>query len=348
MRIAVDAMGGDHAPAAVVAGAVAAARELGTQIVLVGPDAALRAELARHPRDGLTIEVVDAPEVIEMHESPAMALRRKRRASIVVATDLIRDGRADAVVSAGHTGAAMGAALLGLGRIPGVDRPAIAGVLPTTGDTPAILLDVGANVDCKPHHLQQFALMGSVYANRVLGILSPRVGVLSNGTEEGKGNDLTNATSQLLRSSPGLQFIGNVEARDIFSGVADVVVCDGFVGNIAIKVGEGLALAIRSIVKGELGGWRGRLLRLYLAPLAGKVRRLYRRIDYREYGGAPLLGINGVCVIAHGSSNARAIRNAIRVATEGVAHNFVAEIQTQLPALNAVAQTAEEVEPRRV
>lgn len=256
-------MGGDHAPAAVVAGAVAASRELGTRIVLVGPDTAVRAELARHARDGLAIEIVDAPEVIEMHESPAMALRRKRRASIVVAMDLIRDGHAEAVVSAGHTGAAMGAALLGLGRIAGVDRPAIAALLPTLGDTPAILLDVGANVDCKPHHLEQFALMGSVYAKEVLGIASPRVGVLSNGTEEGKGNDLTNATTQLLRASPGLRFAGNVEARDIFSGVADVIVCDGFAGNVALKLGEGLALAIRSIVKGELVGWRGRLLRLY-------------------------------------------------------------------------------------
>lgn len=340
MKIAVDAMGGDHAPAVVVAGAVAAARELGTQIVLVGPEARVRGELLRHRADGFGIEIADAPEVIEMHESPAMALRRKRRASISVAVELIRDGRADAVVSAGHTGAAMGAALLGLGRIPGVDRPAIAAVLPTLATTPVILLDVGANVDCRPHHLQQFALMGSVYANRVLGIATPRIGVLSNGSEEGKGNDLTNATSQLLRASPGLQFVGNVEARDIFSAVADVVVCDGFVGNIALKIGEGLSLAIRSIVKGELVGWRGRLLKLYVAPLVGKVRRLYSRIDYREYGGAPLLGINGVCIIAHGSSNARAIRSAIRAATEAVAHDFVQEIRTQLPALNAVGTTA--------
>lgn len=337
MRIAVDAMGGDHAPQAVVAGAVAAARELGTQIALVGPQGRIRAELASHRAGNLQIELVDAPEVIEMHETPAMALRRKRRSSIVVAIELVRDGRADAVISAGHTGAAMGSALLGLGRISGVDRPAIAAVLPTLGRSPVILLDVGANVDCKPHHLQQFALMGTVYSSRVLGVAAPRVGVLSTGTEEGKGNDLTTATAELLRASPALTFVGNVEARDIFSGVADVVVCDGFVGNVALKIGEGLSLAIRSIVKGELVGWRGRLLKLYVAPLIGKVRRAYRRIDYREYGGAPLLGINGVCIIAHGSSNARAIRNAIRVATEGVTHNFVQEIRTQLPALNAAA-----------
>lgn len=337
MRIAVDAMGGDHAPDAIVAGAVVASRELSPQILLVGPRARMEAELARH-RGRSDIAVVDAPEVIEMHESPGMALRRKRGASIVVAMELLRAGQADAVVTAGHTGAAMGAALLGVGRIPGVDRPAIAAVLPTVGTHPTILLDVGANVDCRPRHLQQFALMGTVYANRVLGIPNPRVGVLSNGSEEGKGNDLTISTSMLLRQSPGLNFVGNVEARDIFAGVADVIVCDGFVGNIALKVGEGLALAIRNIVKDELRGLRGRLLRLYLAPLVGKVLQLYRRIDYREYGGAPLLGINGVCIIAHGSSNARAIRNAIRAAADGVTQGFVAEIRTQLPALNAVTQ----------
>jgi len=333
MRIAVDAMGGDHAPEAIVAGAVAAARELGADVVLVGPDARVRAELARH-RSGPPLEVVDAPEVIEMHEAPAMALRRKRRSSIVVAVELVKSGRADAVVTAGHTGAAMGAALLGLGRIPGVDRPAIAAVLPTQAEKPAILLDVGANVDCKPHHLLQFALMGSAYAHRVLGTASPRVGLLSNGSEEGKGSELTLAAAPLLRAS-GLNFVGNVEARDFFLGVADVVVCDGFVGNVTMKFGQGLALAIRNIVKEELRGIRGKLLRLYLAPLVGSILRLYRRIDYREYGGAPLLGIDGVVIVAHGSSNARALRNAVRVAAETVAHGFVDELRTRMPALPA-------------
>jgi glycerol-3-phosphate acyltransferase PlsX len=331
MRIAVDAMGGDHAPEAIVAGAVAAARELGAEIVLVGPDARVRGELARH-RGAPAVEIVDAPEVIEMHEAPAMALRRKRRASVVVAVELLKSGRADAVVTAGHTGAAMGAALLGLGRIPGVDRPAIAAVLPTQTETPAILLDVGANVDCKPHHLLQFALMGSAYAHRVLGTASPRVGLLSNGSEEGKGSELTLAAAPLLRSS-GLNFVGNVEARDFFLGVADVVVCDGFVGNVTMKFGQGLALAIRNIVKEELRGLRGKLLRLYLAPLVGSVLRLYRRIDYREYGGAPLLGIDGVVIVAHGSSNARALRNAVRVAAETVSHGFVEELRTRMSQL---------------
>ncbi|MGH2398964.1 MAG: phosphate acyltransferase PlsX, partial [bacterium] len=313
MRIAVDAMGGDNAPGAVIDGAITAARDLDVEIILVGPRLRVQEELAR--RAGAPdFVVVDAPEVIEMHEQPAMALRRKKRASVVVAVDLLRDGRVDAVMTAGHTGAAMGAALLGLGRIKGVDRPALAVVLPTKTD-PAVLLDVGANVDCKPHHLLQFALMGSVYASRVLRVASPRVGVLSNGVEEGKGSELTVAATGLLRQSP-LNFIGNVEARDVFNGVADVIVCDGFVGNITLKFGQGLSLAIRDIVKAELRGWRGRLLMLYAAPLAGKVRRLYRRIDYRETGGAPLLGIDGVVVVGHGSSNARAIRNAIRIAAE--------------------------------
>jgi glycerol-3-phosphate acyltransferase PlsX len=329
MRIAVDAMGGDYAPEAIVSGAVAAAKELGADVVLVGPEARVREELARH-RGAPALEVVDAPEVIEMHEAPAMALRRKRRASVVVAVELLKARRVDAVVTAGHTGAAMGAALFGLGRIPGVDRPAIAAVLPTQTDRPAILLDVGANVDCKPQHLLQFALMGSVYANRVLGAAAPRVGLLSNGVEEGKGSELTLAATPLLRDS-GLNFVGNVEARDFFLGVADVVVCDGFVGNVTMKFGQGLALAIRNIVKEELRGLRGKLLRLYLAPLVGSVLRLYRRIDYREYGGAPLLGIDGVVIVAHGSSNARALRNAIRVATETVSHGFVEALRARMP-----------------
>lgn len=338
MKIAVDAMGGDHAPEVVVTGAVAAARDLGVEILLAGPRARVEGELARHRSVPGGISIIDAPEVIEMHESPAMAIRRKKQASIVVAMEQVRDGHADAVVSAGHTGAAMGAALLRLGRIPGVDRPAIAAVLPTLAAHPVVLLDVGANVDCRPHHLLQFAMMGTVYARQVLGISAPHVGVLSNGAEEGKGSELTLRTTALLRET-GLNFVGNVEARDVFSGAADVVVCDGFVGNVVLKFGEGLAVAIRDIVKSEFRGLRGRLLLLYLAPLASKMRRLYRRIDYREYGGAPLLGIEGVCIIAHGSSNARAIRNAIRAAVEAVRHGFVDEMRAQMPRGSETAAT---------
>ncbi len=329
MKIAVDAMGGDHAPEVVAEGAVAAARDFGVEILLVGPQARVEDELAHHRPLPPGIRVVDAPEVIEMHESPAMAVRRKKRSSIVVAMESVRDRQADAVVSAGHTGAAMGAALLRLGRIPGVDRPAIAVLLPTLAAHPVVLLDIGANVDCRPHHLLQFAIMGSVYARQVLGMQSPHVGVLSNGVEEGKGSDLTLRTAALLRES-GLNFVGNVESRDVLSGVADVVVCDGFVGNVVLKFGEGLALGIRDIVKSEFRGIGGRLLMVYLSPLVHKIRRMYRRIDYREYGGAPLLGIEGVCIIAHGSSNARAIRNAIRAAVESVSHGFVDEIRTQM------------------
>ena len=334
-------MGGDHAPEAVVAGAVAAARDFGVTILLVGPQLTVERELARHRHAPSTIRIVDAPEVVEMHEAPAMAVRRKKRSSIVVAIEQVRDRHAHAVVSAGHTGAAMGAALLRLGRLPGVDRPAIAVILPTIADQPMVLLDVGANVDSRPHHLLQFALMGAVYARRVLGVASPHVGILSNGAEEGKGSDLTLRTTALLRNS-GLNFIGNVEARDVFTGTADVVVCDGFVGNVVLKFGEGLALAIRDLVKAEFRGWRGRLYLVFLAPLAQKLRRMYRRIDYREYGGAPLLGIDGVCIIAHGSSNARAVRNAIRVAIEGVRHSFVEDLRAQMPQWSETVMSATE------
>ena len=325
LRVAVDAMGGDDAPRAVVEGAVAAARQLGVEPVLVGAAARVRDELQRLDATDLSLEIVDAPEVIEMHEHPAMALRRKRRASIVVAVEQVREGRAAAVVSAGHTGAAMGAAQLFLGRVRGIDRPAIAAVLPTTSGAPVVLLDVGANVDCRPHHLLQFGLMGSVYAREVLGIRAPRVGLLSNGEEETKGNDLTIRAAELLRGS-GLLFVGNVEGRDLLFGATDVAVCDGFVGNVVLKFGEGLPLALREIVKAELRGWRGWLLRLYLAPLLGQARRIWRRLDYREYGGAPLLGIDGICVIAHGRSNAHAIHNAIRVAAEAAGHALPRQI----------------------
>jgi len=323
--IAVDAMGGDHGPRVIVEGAVAAVRELGVRAMLVGSGSQIQEELRRFRATALPIEVVEAPEVIEMHEHPAMALRRKPGASIVIATEQVRRGRAAAVVSAGHTGAAMGAAHLILGRVPGIDRPAIAAVLPTSTGTPVVLLDVGANVDCRPHHLLQFALMGNVYAREVLGISTPRVGLVSNGEEETKGNDVTIRAAGLLRGAP-VRFVGNVEGRDVLLGAADVAVCDGFVGNVILKFGEGMALALREIVRAELRGWRGRLLLVYLAPALGVARRVWKRLDYREYGGAPLLGINGVCVVAHGRSGARAIRNAIRVAAEATDHDLPGRI----------------------
>lgn len=329
VRIAVDAMGGDHAPDEVVAGAVRAASALGVEIALVGPAGRLSALLRAHRAQRLPIEIVDAPEVIEMHESPAMAVRKKRRSSIHVMLQQIREGKAAAAISAGNTGAAMGAGLLTLGRIPTIDRPAIAAILPTLQKTPAILLDVGANVDCRPKHLLQFGVMGHVYAHRVLGIPSPRVAILSNGEEATKGNELTIRAAELLRDS-GLNFIGNVEGRDFFSGLADVVVCDGFVGNVVLKFMEGLALALRQVVRDELGGGVGPLLGLYLAPLKRRGMNLWRRMDYREYGGAPLLGVNGIVIIAHGSSNAWAIRNAIRVAAEAAERQIVEPIAAEM------------------
>jgi glycerol-3-phosphate acyltransferase PlsX len=327
--VAVDAMGGDFAPRAAVEGAIAAARELQVQPVLVGPAGRLAEEIKRlEPR--VLLDVVDAPEVIEMHEHPAMALRRKRRSSILVATREVREGRAAAVVSAGHTGAAMGAAQFVLGRLSGIDRAALAVVVPTVTGAPVVMLDVGANVDCKPHHLAQFGMMGSVYAKQILGVAHPRVGLLSNGEEETKGNDVTIRAGEILRHSE-VTFTGNVEARDVLFGAADVVVCDGFVGNVALKAGEGMLRALQEAVRMELHGWRGWLWRLYAIPLEGMVHRMWSRLDYREYGGAPLLGIDGVCVIAHGRSNARAIRNAIRVAASAVRHRLPQCIRLAIP-----------------
>ncbi len=333
MRIAVDAMGGDHAPREIVAGAVRAARDLGVEVILVGPTGRLREELRLVDAPGMPVRIEEAPEVIEMAEAPAMALRRKRRASVGVAVDLVRRGEADAMVSAGNTGAAMAAALLTLGRIEGIDRPAIAAVLPTLRGR-AIMLDVGANVDCRPKHLLQFAVMGSVYASRVLGIDIPRVGLLSNGAEDTKGNEVVIRAAELLRQS-GLRFVGNVEGRDFFDGVADVVACDGFVGNVVLKFGEGLALGIFTLLREELS--RGLLVRVGVALARPRLRALARRMDYTEYGGAPLLGVNVVCIISHGSSKAKAIRNAVALAMESVRSRIVETIRDDAGRLTELA-----------
>ncbi len=333
MRVAVDTMGGDHAPREIVAGAVRAARELGIEVLLVGPTSLLEEELRALDAGGLPMHIEEAPEVIEMAEAPAMALRRKRRASVVIAVELVRRGVADAMVSAGNTGAAMASALLTLGRIEGIDRPAIAAVLPTLRGR-AIMLDVGANVDCRPKHLVQFAVMGSVYASRVLGITSPRVAVLSNGTEETKGNELVIRAAELIRQT-GLHFTGNVEGREFFDGVADVVVCDGFVGNVVLKFGEGLALGIFDLLREELS--RGLLVRLGVALARPRLRALARRMDHTEYGGAPLLGVNGICIIGHGSSKAKAIRNAVALAAESVRARMVESIRADIGRLTDLA-----------
>ncbi|MZP43547.1 phosphate acyltransferase PlsX [Heliobacterium gestii] len=328
LRIALDAMGGDHAPGEIVKGAIEAAEELNLQILLVGrPDAIepLLAEASAGARS--RIEVVAASEVIAMDESPATALRKKKDASIVVATRLVKEGRAQALVSAGSTGAQMAASLLGLGRISGIDRPAIATILPTL-EGGKLLLDVGANSEAKPKNLLQFAHMGSVYAERVMGIANPRVALLNIGEEETKGNELVLGAYGMLREAP-LRFIGNVEGRDLFFGRADVIVCDGFVGNVVLKFGEGMVSALKTMIKDELKNSRMAQVGAFLATPA--LRGMGKRLDYAEYGGAPLLGVNGVSIICHGSSKAKAIKNALRVARQGVQQNFIAAIQEHIP-----------------
>jgi glycerol-3-phosphate acyltransferase PlsX len=324
VKIAVDAMGGDHAPAEIVRGAVEAAREYRQEIILVGDREKILAELGQSLPDH--IEVFHAPEIIAMGEQPAVAVRKKKQSSIVQAVRLVKEGSAAALVSAGSTGAAMAASLLGLGRIQGIDRPAIASILPRRGGT-TVLLDAGANVDCKPHHLLQFAIMGSLYAEKILGVPRPRVGLLNVGEEETKGNELTLATFPLLRQAK-INFIGNVEGRDIFAGTVDVVVCDGFVGNIVLKAGEGLAAALLGMIKEEVTrSWLAKMGTVMAIPA---LKCFERRIDYAEYGGAPLLGVNGVSIICHGSSTARAIKNAIKRAREAVEAGLVSAIQSSI------------------
>ena len=310
MKIAVDAMGGDDAPGPIVAGAVLAAREYGVGILLVGDSAVIRKDLDRCNLSGLDVSIVHAAQKVEMEEAPSVVIRRKRDSSIWVATEQVKKGDAVAVISAGNSGATMATALFILGPLQGVERPAIATVLPTlTGS--AILLDVGANVDCKPLHLFQFATMGHEYAEWVLQKSHPKIGLLSIGEEETKGNEVTKEALKILKASP-LNFIGNIEGRDVYSGTADVIVCDGFIGNVALKISEGLADALGKLLKREiaatLGGKLGYLF------LRSAFQRFRRRVDYAEYGGAPLLGVNGISIICHGRSSAKAIKNAIRVA----------------------------------
>ena len=313
MRIAVDAMGGDYGPATVVEGAVMAARELGVELILVGDRERVETELARKSARGLPLRLYHASEAVEMEESPAVALRRKRDSSIRVCFDLIKKGEAYAMVSAGNSGAVMAGAIMTLRNIAGIERPALALLLPTIKGGATVFLDVGGNVDCKPFHLAQFAVMGSVYAEFVLDKENPKVALLSNGQEEMKGNDATREAHALLKGSQ-LNYLGYVEGRDLFKGDVDVIVCDGFVGNIVLKACEGMVDAMRAIFRQEV---RAHLLsRLGYPLLKEAVREFERKFDYDQYGGAPLLGVNGVAIISHGSSSAKAIRNAIRVASE--------------------------------
>ena len=311
-RIAVDAMGGDHAPQAVIEGAALAAHEFGVEVILVGDQEIVERELANHPNRP-KVSVFAASELVPMHESPSVALRRKN-SSMRVAFDLMKQGKADAVVSAGNSGAMMALGMFVMGTLPQVARPAILIVVPSlTKGT--VIIDAGANVDCKPRHLVQFGLMGSIYAERILGIASPRIGVLSNGEEENKGNDLTRAASEEL-SATTLNYIGYVEGRDIFDGKVDVIVCDGFTGNIALKTMEGVASFAGAVLKDAFQ--KNLSTRVAYLLSRGSLREAYRRLDYAEYGGAPLIGLDGVAIIAHGGSNALAIKNAIRAAANAV------------------------------
>jgi phosphate acyltransferase len=326
MKIALDAMGGDDAPSSIVAGAVEAARAFNVEIVLVGDETAVRRELAHHGGEGLPISVVHASQVVEMHESPSSVIRRKRKSSIWIATELVKKGEASAVISAGNTGAAMATALLQLGPLKGVERPAIVTLLPTLTGV-ALMLDVGANVDCKPHQLFQFAVMGHIYAERIMEWSRPRIGLLSIGEEDTKGNELTREAFKLLKNCP-LNFIGNVEGRDVYLGTTDVIVCDGFIGNVALKISEGIADTIFKLLRQEISkSVLGKLGYLLLRSSFGNFKR---RIDYAEYGGAPLLGVNGVSIICHGRSSPKAIRNAVRVSKDFVDRDLNGHLQRDI------------------
>jgi glycerol-3-phosphate acyltransferase PlsX len=328
LTIAVDAMGGDHAPKSEVDGAVRAARALGVKVILVGREDVVRQELAQHEdyRD-LPIEIVHASERITMEDSAARAVRTKRDSSLRVASRLVRDGVAQGFVSAGNTGAVMATAKMVQGVVPGVERPALAGAFPTVVQgSPVVVLDVGANVDCSPRMLAQFAVMGEIYSRMILGRPSPRVGLLSIGEEDHKGNEVTRSAAPLIRAL-NLNFVGNVEGGDLYGGGVDVIVCDGFIGNVALKVSEGLVEMIKSMLQESLEATITRKIGYVLSKAA--FTDFKRRVDYSEYGGAPLLGVKGVCIICHGRSNANAIKNAIRVAAEFASGKINARIESE-------------------
>ncbi|MCC6859569.1 MAG: phosphate acyltransferase PlsX [Bryobacterales bacterium] len=328
ITIAVDAMGGDQAPKSEVEGALRAARTLGVRVLLVGKKDLLERELSFHAeRDSLPVEIVPATQVVTMEDSAARAVRTKRDSSIRVACRLVRDGLAQGVVSAGNTGAVMATAKIVMGVVDGVDRPALSGLFPTMQGTPAVMVDVGANVDCSSELLVQFAVMGEIYSRVVLRIPNPRVGLLSIGEEEHKGNETTRLVWPLLKSLP-INFIGNVEGRDLYTGKADVIVCDGFIGNVALKVSEGLVDAIKHMLKESLQATITRQIGYVLSRAA--YTDFKKRLDYSEYGGAPLLGVKGVCIICHGRSNANAIKNAIRVAAAFSAGHINEHIERKL------------------
>jgi glycerol-3-phosphate acyltransferase PlsX len=315
MKVAVDAMGGDHAPQAIVEGAVLAAKKLDVeQVILVGDRVRVERELAKHRWSGSNVRIVHTPQAVQMHELPSRVLRAKHDTSISVAMDLMKNGECDAVVTAGNSGAAMAVSMWKMKRLEGVERPALAGIHPTLNGA-SVLIDAGGNVDCKPIHLVQFAIMGEIYARFVLNKDRPLVGLLSNGREDSKGNELTKRVHAILKKS-SLNYFGNVEGTDISSGIVDVIVCDGFVGNVAIKSSEGIADSMTTMLRAATRKslW-ARIGYIFMRQVQEGIRR---RIDYSEYGGVPLLGINGTCFICHGHSSAKAIKNAIRAAADYV------------------------------
>ena len=328
MRIALDAMGGDFAPKEIVRGAVDAAKKYDCEIVLIGDEEQIRAELHGADPAALHISIVHASEVIGMNEHPAEAVRSKKDSSVVVATRLVKEGSCDAVFSAGSTGAAVAAAQLILHRIRGVGRPSIATPMPTP-DGVTLMLDSGANVDSKPEHLVQSAVMGSLYAQHVFGIEHPRVGLLNIGEEETKGNEQAKETYPMLKAEPNIRFCGNAEGRDVPKGNFDVVICDGFVGNVVLKFAEGLAKTILGLIREEIRG-AGLMAKLGALLLMPTLRRLGKRLDVREYGGAPLLGVNGYCVIGHGSSDAKSVASAIGVTVDYVNGRVLDQIRDAL------------------
>jgi glycerol-3-phosphate acyltransferase PlsX len=330
VRIAVDAMGGDHAPREIVAGAIQAVAEHPVDVILVGQEEVIRRELAALGSTPKNIEIVDAREVVEMDDTALAPLRKKRNSSVRVAANLVAEGKAGAFVSAGNTGATWTSARLVIGMIEGVSRPALAAIVPSSkGHT--LLLDVGANVDAKPNHLREFAVMGHFYAQMVFGIEEPRVGLLSIGEEEGKGNELTKETYRVMKET-GLNFIGNAEGRDVYNGNCDVVVCDGFIGNVVLKASEALGEMISKLLREEMTRGVQRKVGALLAK--GAFNDLKKRIDYSEYGGAPLLGVKGGCIVCHGRSNAKAIKNAIRMARSFALNRIDVKIQEKISDLH--------------
>jgi glycerol-3-phosphate acyltransferase PlsX len=334
MNIALDVMGGDHAPHEIVAGAVLAAREYGITVSLVGKPDAIQQELAKHNTAGLSLPIVPASEVIEMHDKPAQAVRNKKDSSMAVACRLVKSGEAQAFVTAGNTGGALTAGILHIGRMKGIQRPALITPFPTQHGF-CTILDVGANADVKPENLQQFAVMGTIYARRIMNIANPSVRILSNGEEQGKGNQLVIEAAQMLEHTPGINFQGNIEGRDVIAGLADVVITDGFTGNVLIKTAEGMVKLFRTVLTEELKASPFTALGGLLSKPA--FASMARRLDDSEFGGAILMGLSSVLVVGHGKSNDNAIRHAIRVAKQSIELKMIEEVQQGIQEVNEAA-----------